>query len=97
MPAIARPNRSAPAAASTADILRFTAALHCDIDDAIIAATGTIRPGIEVIMTDALPRIPKVTFYNPFLASENGNKCLLAVEGAMRTSITRVRDLGGKQ
>ena len=54
------------------DILWMTAGLGCDGDT--IAMTGATQPSIEDIVTGALPWIPKVKFYNPFLAYENGDE-----------------------
>jgi len=48
------------------EILWLTAGLGCDGDT--IAMTGATQPSIEDIVTGALPWIPKVNFYNPFLA-----------------------------
>lgn len=56
---------------SEIDILWLTAGLGCDGDT--IAMTGATQPSIEDIVTGALPWIPKVRFYNPFLAYENGD------------------------
>ena len=53
------------------DILWMTAGLGCDGDT--IAMTGATQPSIEDIVMGALPWIPKVRFYNPFLAYENGD------------------------
>ncbi len=50
----------------------MTAGLGCDGDT--IAMTGATQPSIEDIVTGALPWIPKVNFYNPFLAFENGDE-----------------------
>jgi hydrogenase small subunit len=36
--------------------------------------TGATQPSIEDIVMGALPWIPKVTFYNPFLSYENGDE-----------------------
>src|SRR6202167_611385 len=52
------------------DVLWITAGLGCDGDT--IAMTAATQPSIEDIVLGALPWIPKVHFYNPFLASENG-------------------------
>ena len=52
------------------DILWLTAALGCDGDT--IAMTGATQPSIEDVVSAALPWIPKVKLYNPFLAYENG-------------------------
>lgn len=54
------------------DILWATAGLGCDGDT--IPMTGATQPSIEDIVTGALPWIPKVKFYNPFLAYENGDE-----------------------
>ena len=54
------------------DILWLTAGLGCDGDT--IAMTGATQPSIEDIVKGALPWIPKVKFYNPFLAYENGDE-----------------------
>ncbi len=53
------------------DVLWVTASLGCDGDT--IAMTAATQPGIEDIVTGALPWIPKVNFLNPFLAIENGD------------------------
>src|SRR5215468_8804312 len=53
------------------DILWLTAGLGCDGDT--IAMTGATQPSIEDLVLGALPWIPKVRFYNPFLAYENGD------------------------
>ena len=53
------------------DVLWLTAGLGCDGDT--IAMTAATQPSIEDIVLGALPWIPKVNFYNPFLASENGD------------------------
>ena len=50
----------------------MTAGLGCDGDS--IAMTGATQPSIEDIVTGALPWIPKVKLYNPFLAYENGTE-----------------------
>jgi len=54
------------------DILWLTAGLGCDGDT--IAMTGATQPSIEDVVMGALPWIPKVKFYNPFLAYENGDE-----------------------
>jgi hydrogenase small subunit len=56
------------------DILWMTAGLGCDGDT--IAITAATQPSLEDIVTGALPWIPKVQFYNPFLAYENGDDFL---------------------
>jgi hydrogenase small subunit len=48
-----------------------TAGLGCDGDT--IAMTGATQPSIEDILLGALPWIPKVRLFNPFLAYENGD------------------------
>ena len=61
-----RPDRkSSPI--SEIDVLWITAGLGCDGDT--IAMTAATQPSIEDIVLGALPWIPKVNFYNPFLAS----------------------------
>ena len=62
--------RSTPAIEEL-DILWLTAGLSCDGDT--IAMTGATQPSIEDVVRGALPWIPKVKFYNPFLAYENGD------------------------
>src|SRR5271169_5386586 len=54
------------------DILWLTAGLGCDGDT--IAMTGATQPSIEDVVMGALPWIPKVKFYNPFLAYEVGDE-----------------------
>ena len=68
-PQIAKSNRLA--AIQEIEILWLTAGLGCDGDT--IAMTGATQPSIEDIVLGALPWIPKVKFYNPFLAIENGD------------------------
>jgi hydrogenase small subunit len=53
------------------DILWLTAGLGCDGET--IAMTGATQPSIEQLVMGFLPWIPKVNFYNPFLAYENGD------------------------
>lgn len=53
------------------DILWLTAGLGCDGET--IAMTGATQPSIEQLVMGSLPWIPKVNFYNPFLAYENGD------------------------
>jgi hydrogenase small subunit len=64
------------------DILWMTGGLSCDGDT--IAMTAATQPSIEDIVRGAFPWIPKVNFYNPFLAFENGDEFMrhfhLAVE-----------------
>ncbi len=90
------------------DILWMTAGLGCDGDT--IAITGATQPSIEDIVTGALPWTPKVKFYNPFLAYENGDDFvrpfrdaadgkserpfILVVEGSIPDETTRRRILG---
>jgi hydrogenase small subunit len=54
------------------DVLWLTAGLGCDGDT--IAMTGATQPSIEDIVMGALPWIPKVRFWNPFLAYEVGDE-----------------------
>jgi hydrogenase small subunit len=53
------------------DILWVTAGLGCDGET--IAMTGATQPSIEQLVMGALPWVPKVNFYNPFLAYEVGD------------------------
>lgn len=53
------------------DILWMTAGLGCDGDT--VAMTAATQPSIEDIVMGTLPWIPKVNFYNPFLAYEHGD------------------------
>jgi len=69
-PSNTQPDPSGNATLSEVDILWLTAGLGCDGDT--IAMTGATQPSIEDIVTGALPWIPKVKLYNPFLAYENG-------------------------
>jgi hydrogenase small subunit len=62
------------------DILWLTAGLGCDGDT--IAMTGATQPSIEDVVTGALPWIPKVKLYNPFLAYENGDEFVLPFRAA---------------
>jgi hydrogenase small subunit len=66
-------------------VLWITAGLGCDGDT--IAMTAATQPSIEDVVLGAMPWIPKVHFYNPFLAIENGEDFLrpfhLAAEGKL--------------
>jgi hydrogenase small subunit len=53
-------------------ILWLNAGLSCDGDT--IAMTAATQPSIEDIVRGAIPWIPKVKLYNPFLAMENGDE-----------------------
>jgi hydrogenase small subunit len=65
------------------DILWITAGLGCDGDT--IAMTAATQPGIEELLTGALPWIPRIRLLNPFLSFENGDEFLarfrLAAQG----------------
>ena len=65
-----RPDRKSSPIAEI-DVLWITAGLGCDGDT--ISMTAATQPSIEDIVLGALPWIPKVHFYNPFLASEVGD------------------------
>ena len=54
------------------DILWITAGLGCDGDT--IAMTAATQPSIEDILLGALPWLPKVRLFNPFLSMENGDE-----------------------
>jgi len=54
------------------DVLWINAGLSCDGDS--IAMTAATQPSVEDIVLGALPWIPKVNFYNAFLAYENGEE-----------------------
>jgi hydrogenase small subunit len=66
------------------DILWITAGLGCDGDT--IAMTAATQPSIEDIVLGALPWIPKVTLYNPFLSKENGDEFMAIFHRAAATS-----------
>ncbi len=53
-------------------VLWITAGLGCDGET--IAMTAATQPSIEDIVMGGIPGIPKVKFYNPFLAYENGDE-----------------------
>jgi hydrogenase small subunit len=53
-------------------ILWLTAGLSCDGDT--IAMTAATQPSLEDVLRGAIPWVPKVTLYNPFLAIENGDE-----------------------
>src|SRR5271156_2997540 len=55
-------------------ILWLTAGLGCDGDT--IAVTAATQPSLEDLLQGALPGLPKVHLYNPFLAYENGAEFL---------------------
>jgi hydrogenase small subunit len=56
------------------DVLWITAGLGCDGES--IAMTAATQPSIEDVVRGGLPWIPKVHFYNPVLAFENGEEFL---------------------
>src|SRR5690349_9390918 len=56
------------------DILWVTAGLSCDGES--VAMTAAMQPSIEDIVRGGIPWIPKVTFWNPMLARENGDDFL---------------------
>jgi hypothetical protein len=61
-----------PEAIKEITVLWITAGLGCDGDT--IAMTAATQPSIEDIVLCAIPGIPKVHFYNPVLAYENGDE-----------------------
>ena len=63
-----------PAPITEIDVLWITAGLGCDGDS--IAMTAATQPSIEDIVMGGLPWVPKVNFYNPVLAYENGEEFL---------------------
>ena len=75
----ARSNGSSTAVKAI-DVLWLTAGLGCDGET--IAMTGATQPSIEQLVMGALPWIPKVNFYNPFLAYENGDDFVRAFRDA---------------
>jgi hydrogenase small subunit len=58
--------------AAEISMLRLNAGLSCDGDT--IAMTGATQPSIEDVLSGAIPWIPKVKLYNPFLAPEIGDE-----------------------
>jgi|SRR6516162_187512 hydrogenase small subunit len=69
---VSRPEKDAGAhTIDEIDILWLTAGLGCDGDT--IAMTGATQPSLEDVIAGALPWIPKVNFYNPFLTYEVGD------------------------
>jgi hydrogenase small subunit len=77
---------------SEIDVLWITAGLGCDGDT--IAMTAATQPSIEDIVLGALPWIPKVHFYNPFLASDNGEDFMAHFHRAARGESNPPRDGG---
>ncbi|AUX46839.1 hydrogenase expression protein HypE [Sorangium cellulosum] len=53
------------------DVLWITAGLSCDGDT--IAATGATQPSLESLILGAIPGIPRIRLWNPFLAYETGD------------------------
>ena len=53
------------------DILWLTAGLSCDGET--IALTNATQPSLEDLISGAIPHVPKVNFYNPLLAYQNGD------------------------
>ena len=56
---------------SEISVLWLTAGLSCDGDT--IAMTAATQPSLEEVLSGAIPWIPKVKLYNPFLAPEVGD------------------------
>jgi hydrogenase small subunit len=56
------------------DVLWITAGLSCDGES--VAMTAATQPSIEDIVLGGIPWIPKVNFWNPLLARENGDDFL---------------------
>ena len=63
---------STPAPIKEIHVLWITAGLGCDGDT--IAMTAATQPSIEDILLGAMPWIPKVYLYNPFLTYDNGEE-----------------------
>ena len=59
---------------SEISILWLNAGLSCDGET--IAMTAATQPSIEDVLGGAIPWLPKVTLYNPFLSLENGDEFL---------------------
>jgi len=85
---ISRPDKVAAAGLTEGiDVLWLTAGLGCDGDT--IAMTGATQPSIEDVVMGALPWIPKVNFYNPFLAYEVGDDFVKPFREAAEGKSTR--------
>src|ERR1700686_1521673 len=62
-------NSQARRSISEIHVLWITAGLGCDGDT--IAMTAATQPSIEDVVGGAMPWIPKVRLFNPFLSFEN--------------------------
>src|SRR5580658_3106316 len=68
------------------DVLWINAGLSCDGDT--VAMTAATQPSIEDVVRGGLPWIPKVYFFNLFLAYENGDEFLERFHQAARGAPT---------
>jgi hydrogenase small subunit len=64
------------------DILWLTAGLGCDGDT--IAMTAATQPSLEDLLGGVLPGVPRIGFFNPVLATSNGNEFLARFHRAAR-------------
>jgi hydrogenase small subunit len=60
----------------TVHLIWMTSGLGCDGDT--VAMTAATQPSLEDLLTRALPGMPGVALYNPFLAVENGEEFMRA-------------------
>jgi len=60
----------------TVHVIWMTSGLGCDGDT--VAMTAATQPSLEDLLTRALPGMPGVALYNPFLAVETGNDFMQA-------------------
>jgi hydrogenase small subunit len=85
--AVTEPNGGDQRVITEIDVLWITAGLGCDGDT--IAMTAATQPSIEDILLGALPWIPKVRLFNPFLAPENGDEFMTYFHNAAQDSSGR--------
>ena len=60
----------------TVHVIWMTSGLGCDGDT--VAMTAATQPSLEDLLTRALPGMPGVALYNPFLAVESGDDFMRA-------------------
>ena len=70
------PPRQAADRAAPVHVLWMTSGLGCDGDT--VAMTAATQPSLEDLLTRALPGMPGVALYNPFLAVESGEDFMQA-------------------
>jgi hypothetical protein len=89
---IARHPASSASSIQEIDVLWINAGLSCDGDT--IAMTAATQPSVEDLVLGNLPWIPKVNFFNAFLAFENGQEFMARFHRAANCDLADGRMLG---